>query len=711
MDGFCLFYLPMRYLSLLVFILSVQAFGADNPKRIDSLLVELDQAGNQLDKIDITFELCDAHNKYKEQLVYAKYALELCEDTKNNRYHALAYAKMGQVHYKNKEIVEAIDWCEKAIESWQRTGYRIELAEAYYDLASYYSKLGSGPDAQKWFEKSLEVYTEENNFEGVARVKNRLGILHKQLNDLTNALELYFEALKVAETHDLYELQANTLLNIGVIHKLKDEFELAQSFYQKALEKFRELDSPKGIGRTSNNLGNVYRQQGNFNLALTYYNSALMIFEEIGLKSSMAIAYNNIGLVYESQGKLSTALENYQKSLDIKLEEGAIYSVPSTYTNLASVYTQQGNYEAAERHFKIALDFANKYKLKDELSDLYKEMAEYHEVRNNTKEALKLYKKYLSYEDSLLKSENSRRLVELRAIYELSEIEQENKLLDSENQLLKAKDANDQTKRRQLQIIIIGLVVIVFLVVLLLATYYRRLRYTKRMTTALEDTNQELKETLISKEEKELLLKEIHHRVKNNLQVINSLIRLQSSKTSDEKIQDLFRECEARVKSMALVHEELYRSDDLSNVNIQEYIVKLGNDLIEAYAINKEIEFRHAVNINFMGIDTLVPLGLMINEIITNSLKHGFRNLHGGKFEIYIEIEFTDLKEYQMRIGDNGVGMPPDLNFELPDTLGIELIQTLAEQLEGTINFDTSKPGTHYIVNFKNLDIRGIIHQ
>ena len=101
----------------------------------------------------------------------------------------------------------------------------------------------------------------------------------------------------------------------------------------------------------------------------------------------------------------------------------------------------------------------------------------------------------------------------------------------------------------------------------------------------------------------------------------------------------------------------------------------------------------------------------MINEIFTNSLKHGFKSDTVKQPEVYIEIEFTDLKEYEMRIGDNGSGMPPGINFEMPETLGLELILTLTEQLEGTIAFDKSKHGTHYVVNFKNLDIKGLIHK
>lgn len=692
-------------------LLSAGTIARDNTELTDSLLNALDQATNQIDKIEITFVLCDAHENIEEQLVYAKYAMELSEDTRNKKYQALSYRKMAEIHAANKEVGEAINWKLKEINQWESTGYKIELANAYYSLGTYHEKMGSSSEAQLVFEESLNIYEKENNFEGVAKVKNRLGILHKNLNDLTNALELYFEALQIEQEQGLKNLEANTLLNIGVIYKLKDEYHLALDFYQKALEKFRAINSPMGIGRTSNNLGNIYRQQGDYEQALTYYNSALVIFKEMNRKSSMSKAYNNIGLANESLGKLDQAIENYEKALSIKLEEGAIYSVASNYSNLGSVYGKLGDNKKAQEYFDLGFAFATKYNIRDEMAELYKQMAAFQEGRGNASEALNLYKKYLAYEDSILKSENNKRLVELQAIYALGEIENENKLLDSKVKSLQAQEQLEKTNQGQLRIIIYGLVVIVLLVGLLLANYYRKLRYIKRITRRLEETNLELNETLISKDEKELLLKEIHHRVKNNLQVINSLLRLQSSKISDPQIEELFKECEARVKSMALVHEELYKTEDLSSVNIREYVEKLGTDLIEAYAVNKKITFRSEVDINFMGIDTLVPLGLMINEIFTNSLKHAFNSEMIKNPEVYIQIEFTDLREYEMRVGDNGSGMPPGINFDIPDSLGLELIQTLTEQLEGTITFDPSKPGTHYVVRFKNLDIKGIIHQ
>jgi two-component sensor histidine kinase/Tfp pilus assembly protein PilF len=695
--------------TLLIFI-SCLAFSQAKSAPSDSLLIALDNADTQKEKIEITFQLIDSHDKIDEKLVYGKYALELSEDTRNKKYLAQSYEKMSIIYKLSNEPIEAINWKIKAITQWNNTGYKIELAKSHFGLGDLYDEIGSASDAQVSFENSLEIYQNENNFQGIAKVKNRLGILHKNLNDLTTALELYFEALQVEEEKGLPMLEAKTLLNIGVIYKLKDEHVLALKFYQKAIEKFKNINSPIGIAKTSNNLGNIYRKQGNNEQALTYYNRALDIFEELDNRSLMSMAYNNIGLVHRNKGKFELALTSFNKSLEIKLEENMIYGVPMTYSNLATVYGDLGQVKKAKAYFEKGFLMAKKYNIEDELAQLYNEMASFEESQGNSKEALRLYKQYLSYEDSIIKSENNKRMIELQTIYALSEIEKKNEILELENKKVTSEKKTKELEQGQLKIVIYFLIAFVLLGGLLLANYYRKLRYIKKITSDLENTNQELQETLISKEEKELLLKEIHHRVKNNLQVINSLLRLQSSKVDDEKIEELFKECEARVKSMALVHEELYKTDNLSSVNIREYVDKLGNDLMQAYALDKEIKFISRVDINFMGIDTLLPLGLMINEIISNSLKHAFTDGNIENPEIYIEIQFTDLKEYEMRLGDNGRGIPSTVNFDMPDSLGLELVQTLTEQLEGELTLDKSKPGTHFIVLFKNLDIKGIIH-
>lgn len=202
------------------------------------------------------------------------------------------------------------------------------------------------------------------------------------------------------------------------------------------------------------------------------------------------------------------------------------------------------------------------------------------------------------------------------------------------------------------------------------------------------------------KQEIETLFKEIHHRVKNNLQVINSLINLQSSFIEDEKTLAIFRECQNRIYTMAVLHEKLYSNHDLTKLELQPYVTKLTGYLNEVYLLDKPVQFDIKINVNNIGIDTIIPIGLLINEIVSNSLKYAF-----GKEEhpeIRIHIDSLGAKKHRMLIGDNGKGHPVDINAE-QHTFGMELIKILVEQLNGKITKLPGK-GTVYEIDFESID-------
>jgi two-component sensor histidine kinase len=201
--------------------------------------------------------------------------------------------------------------------------------------------------------------------------------------------------------------------------------------------------------------------------------------------------------------------------------------------------------------------------------------------------------------------------------------------------------------------------------------------------------------------EKEVLLKEVHHRVKNNLQIITSLLSLQASFIDSDRIKALFRYSQYRINSMAMIHEMLYRSDDISRIDFGQYADKLISGIISSmkgskHSITSIIEVPYQLN-----IDTAIPLGLLINEIVTNSLKYGIRGDNSGT----ISLKIVKLKhsEYQMIISDDGVGFAEEINFRNSSTLGLMLIHKLSLQLLGSIEKDNSKKGTEYIVNFQEI--------
>ncbi|MBW6481605.1 MAG: hypothetical protein K0B10_00960 [Vicingaceae bacterium] len=203
------------------------------------------------------------------------------------------------------------------------------------------------------------------------------------------------------------------------------------------------------------------------------------------------------------------------------------------------------------------------------------------------------------------------------------------------------------------------------------------------------------------RDEKEVLLKEIHHRVKNNMQVINSLLSIQSSYTKDKNALALFSEAQNRIRSMALIHEKMYQSGDLSKIDFEDYIVALTNDLISTYSINKEIKLDLKITPIKFGIDTLIPIGLLLNEIISNTLKYAFVNAPSGTISIYLNQKDPD--EYELIIGDNGIGMQHGLLQKEDETLGIELIKVFVTQVDGEITH-LDKKGTYYKIIFKKRE-------
>ena len=203
------------------------------------------------------------------------------------------------------------------------------------------------------------------------------------------------------------------------------------------------------------------------------------------------------------------------------------------------------------------------------------------------------------------------------------------------------------------------------------------------------------------KEERELLLKEIHHRVKNNLQVINSLINIQSTYIKDEQSLQVFEECRNRIKSMALIHEKFYQSKDFTHIDLREYVENLVQGLIQTYNVNKDIEVITEIRATKLGIDTIIPLGLILNEIISNSLKYAFDQTDKGL--ITIKLTRSDEKKYTLTISDNGKGFEKEKFMGNSQTLGFELIKILTEQINGRIELLPGN-GTSFILHFFDID-------
>ncbi|MDL1898586.1 GAF domain-containing protein, partial [Anaerolineae bacterium CFX7] len=219
---------------------------------------------------------------------------------------------------------------------------------------------------------------------------------------------------------------------------------------------------------------------------------------------------------------------------------------------------------------------------------------------------------------------------------------------------------------------------------------------------AMEQEVQERKraeeEIKLSLKEKEVLLKEIHHRVKNNLQIITSLLNLQSAQIKDPETLAMFRESQARVRSMALIHEKLYQSKDLARIDFSGYVRELMVYLFRSYTVSPDqIQTEFEMGEIYLGIDTAIPCGLIISELVTNAMKYAFPN--GRRGRLAIALHPRDDGNLVLRIADNGVGFPDDFDWRESDSLGLQLVSTLTSQLHGKMEV-SGRDGACFTLTF-----------
>jgi two-component sensor histidine kinase len=227
---------------------------------------------------------------------------------------------------------------------------------------------------------------------------------------------------------------------------------------------------------------------------------------------------------------------------------------------------------------------------------------------------------------------------------------------------------------------------------------YRR----QEREAALEEKRRQAEEQIrASLQEKEVLLKEIHHRVKNNLQIISSLLSLQSRHIKYEQALEMFKDSQNRVKSMALIHERLYHSEDLSRIDFAKYTQSLTTHLFQSYGVHSNVvKLKLNVVDVFLGIDTAIPCGLIINELVSNSLKHAFPA--GREGSISIALHSDEDNQLTLMVSDTGVGFPKDVDFRNTSSLGLKLVRTLTDQLGGTIELERSG-GAAFKITFAEL--------
>jgi two-component sensor histidine kinase len=557
---------------------------------------------------------------------------------------------------------------------------------AWINIARMYIYFDMEKIAEPYVEKAMSKTRKTTDFEREARINTDLGIFCGARNKDSLAMVFYTNAILLADKTKDLSLLTKPYTDITVIFLKRGMNDKCIRFANDGLQIAERTGNKRMEIELRNAIGQVTDRQGKYHTSIEQFNRSLTLAYEI---KDSALIYHCLGKLCEDYIELKQMdSANYygDKLEDMLIRSGAKEVYP--YTALGHLNVERKNYPLAIRYARIAI--ANKYKPWPPYSS-FLVMYKAYKGLNNTDSALAAYEKYWELYSPKLIAEKDNLVLEVE-----QQFQQYRK--DNEIALLKKDKTLGKTQRNGAFIVAALLAVAAFL-------FYNRFRLKKKTSDALAVKNKEIekqKEVIQSSlGEKETLLREIHHRVKNNLQIISSLLNIQSSHIQDENVLSSIQEGQNRVQAMSLIHQNLYQSEHLSNVDIQNYLHQLVAYLSETFAgQSKDITVTvDAPNINF-DIDTAIPLGLIINELVSNAYKYAF-DKH-GKGNINISIKPKSGDDYELEIRDDGKGLPTDTDMEKSSSLGLKLVKILSRQLRGTFSSRSDK-GAVFLVQFKDL--------
>lgn len=500
----------------------------------------------------------------------------------------------------------------------------------------------------------------------------------------------------------------NTLISNGVDYPLwsyniQSRLYLQLQQYDKAISQLKSeitllYRNPKRdsliIPSAYNDLGYYYHLKKDYNNALSYYNKAiqtatksLKITNPLAYKSILMSSESNIANLYLDRNEYVKTISIINKNILPKIESENTPIYVQSHLMLGEAYLKTNNLNKTKNIIETLEQICcfNDVKLKIQLLEL---QSNYYEKKEDFKVSLKYTSEIKHLKDSLLSVQNLNLLKSTELNYF---IENKEKEVAAKNQIIEEKE------KTNLNIIILGLIALLTTSFFAIQNNRRKRLEIEKMNASISKKNEEIK---ISLHEKELLLKEIHHRVKNNLQIISGILSLQNNSISDEKAKQILIDGQDRIQTIALLHKTMYQNENFNMVSFKNY----SNELITYIkqtniTANKNITIHQEIEDVQFNIDTAIPLSLIINEIITNCYKHAFENKTEGRISISIKKQTDGF--YKLIIEDNGNGLPENFNsFENSKSVGFDLIHGLCQQIDGEITI-TSKNGTKITIQFK----------
>lgn len=580
-----------------------------------------------------------------------------------------------------KNTKAAIKYADAGIALARKNNQRLHLGDGYYIKGALLHNQGEINPALEYLYQAKGAYESIDHKENLADVYARMGQILSQQENHKLAQEYFSSALKIADG------RGDTLAGINYRILLAKHHNDYTGRYGVAIRLLQEAENSAVEANDSLLIGKILLQQGRSHLQLDQFDAsmacnkrAIAIFSEFHENYYLIKTHLQQGHLYAMEARVME-MENQLQEINALIEHHPDLELIASLNFLKAYlcYLKQD----FPQSLKLANEVYDSIQANDIAFDkptLISLLLKLNYITGNTAHADSLFGAYQEIQDHLYAEQSILSDAELRDKFEA----------DKQRQQLKVQ--NLELKNIRIQRITIATL---FIIALTIAGVFRfRYRENKRINAILASKNTE----------NETLLREIHHRVRNNLQMISSLFNMQARITENPDVLSAINESKSRLKSIALIHHKLYQQDRLSCVNVHEYVENLCEYLLSIYE-NKNVPVTahvHASDIH-VNADTAVPLGLIITELITNSLKYAFHQVGHAEINIHLQPSLKTPYHYHLQYQDNGCGLPKRVALKNPKSMGLRLIQNLTYQLTGVINYRKKKEYATFDIYFNEL--------
>lgn len=577
----------------------------------------------------------------------------------------------------------------KNIEEAKNSNNDNQLIEGYITIGTFYNNRNSiYSDYNKaivFFEEALKISNTKHVLNR-ARCYEGIGNSGRFLQNVIIASENYSKAERLYFELNDNNKRATCLHRIGDLLLDQKNYELSKSYYERAITLYSKENNSSMVSSCTSNIGEVYVFQGKYQKGLTNFNKALKMNKEKGYSPRReAFILFEVGKLYIDSIHYTKRDSIFNKALKIVEKEHLLDGIAYANTLLAKLYYKDQKYTLAKEHAKKGLAIALSYGHKIKIRMAYLISAKIDEKLKLYSSALKHHKSYKEIDSEVQQKERNIYSAEMETKYNISQ--KNNTILRIENEKEQAQEQRNAT--------IFFLIVLTILVIALIVYQIKLNKSNKKLIQqkdAIQKVNYRLEKTV---NYKEVLLKEVHHRVKNNLQIICSILEMQIDASGSLKLKEKLQTSIDRIFSMALVHEQLYTDDSNETIDACSYF----NDIVDSIMSSQQNTKKNiSIDINMddiqLKLGTALPLGMILNELITNAFKYAFSSKKEGTIAISLQ---SIGQHISLLISDNGTGI--DIEKSRKNSIGLQLAKDFTTQIKGTLTCHVDK-GTHYKITF-----------